>query len=290
MGGSIGSREMKYRGAFGLILGLVLTCGVSAGDRLPATGLYAVRRPGETVVDGPDGDLLPRGWGLFRSQAGILRNGVRRRVRQLAIRAETACLLRSLRVPQGRLHVWGEFLYLNARDSEVAFAVPIDGPIIGTPANNPIPIGPVAVLDPDYSPGFSVGFAFDVAPCSSLGAEFTHFESETSTFTGYRSHDGDPSLVGTSHDCKCHKQLSVDANGNLDIDFDLVDIDYRHIFINGCSHTVNYLVGVRYGHLDQRLETHFVNNGVEEVFSNVGFDGGGIRFGLEAEKHSCHSG
>jgi hypothetical protein len=187
------------------------------------------------------------------------------------------------------ISVWGEFLYLNPRDSEVAFAVPINGPITQAPANNPVPIGSVAVLDPDYSPGFSVGFAVEVAPCSSLGAEFTHFESSTFATIETQAPYVLQSIVVHPSTASATSSYLL-ASGNLDIDFDLVDLDYRYTFINGCSHTMNYLLGVRYGHLDQRLETRFVNNGVEEVFSNVAFDGGGIRFGLEAEKHSCHSG
>jgi major outer membrane protein len=187
------------------------------------------------------------------------------------------------------IYVWGDFLYLNARDSEVAFAAPINGPIVGAPANNPIPIGPVAVLDPDYSPGFRVGFAVEVAPCSRLGAEFTHFESQSFTNTAINAPNVLRSLVAHPLTTSATTDF-LSASGNLDIDFDLIDIDYRHTFVDSCSHSMNYLVGVRYGHLDQNFGSRFTANGVEEVFSNVDFDGGGIRFGLEAEKHSCHSG
>ena len=187
------------------------------------------------------------------------------------------------------IHVWGEFLYLNARDSEVAFAVPINGPITSPPANNPIPVGAVAVLDPDYSPGFSVGAAFELSPCSSLGAEFTHFESQT-----FMETEIDAPLVLRSmvaHPLSASATTDfLEASGNLDIDFDLIDIDYRHTVIDTCSHSINYLLGVRYARLDQNLSTRFVNNGVEDVFANVGYDGAGIRLGLEGEKHSCRTG
>lgn len=185
------------------------------------------------------------------------------------------------------IYAWGEFLYLNPRDAEVAFAVPVNIQDNGTYA---VPVGETAVLDPDYSPGFRVGFAVDMAPCSRLGAEFTHFESRTHAGTSIDAEAGVVfSIVQTPLTDGAIDTFGR-AEGNLDIDFDLVDIDYRHTFVNGCSHTMNYLVGVRYGHLDQNLRTSFTENGVEEVISDVTFDGGGIRFGLEAEKHSCRNG
>ncbi len=184
------------------------------------------------------------------------------------------------------IYGWGEFLYLNPRDAEVAFAVPVN---IQTPGTYAVPVGQTAVLDPDYSPGFRVGFAVDMAPCSRLGAEFTHFESRTHAEASAAA----PNVLFS----RVQVPLSANtittfgsAEGDLDIDFDLVDIDYRHTFINGCSHTMNYLVGVRYGHLDQNLRTSFTVLGREDVISDITFDGGGIRFGLEAEKHSCTTG
>ena len=187
------------------------------------------------------------------------------------------------------IYVWGEFLYLNPRDSEVTFAVPIDGPIGRQPPTFPIPVGPAAVLDPDFSPGYRVGFALEVAPCSRLGAEFTSFESQTFGETSIAA----PNVIRSNVAHPLSASATTDflsATGLLDIDFKLVDVDYRHTFIDGCSHSVNYLVGARYGHLNQNLRTRFVDNSIEEVDSNVTFDGGGIRFGLEAEKHNCRNG
>ncbi len=187
------------------------------------------------------------------------------------------------------IHVWGEFLYLNPRDTDVAFAVPINGPIGSAPANNPVPVGAMAVLDPDYSPGFSVGFSVDLAPCSSLGAEFTHFESHTFATTGTDVTNVIQSLLVHPSSASATSSF-LTASGDLDIDFNLADIDYRYTFINSCTHSVNYLLGVRYGHLNQNLGTRFENNGVEEVLSDITFDGAGIRFGLEGEKRSCNTG
>ena len=47
--------------------------------------------------------------------------------------------------------VFGEFLYLRPRNAEVAYAMPVDSLITGTQ------IGPTAIVDPGYHPGFRVG-------------------------------------------------------------------------------------------------------------------------------------
>ncbi len=280
---------MKYCGALGLILGLCMMCHAFGQDYLPAPAFAessAVEKPSLTArlaTYFPNiGDSSEVKLASCDADCGevCLVDGC-------DSCGDAGCCGRSC-CSRG-VHVWGEFLYLNPRDADLTFAVPIDGPIAQTPVSNPIPIGPAAVLDPDYSPGFSVGFSVDLAPCSSLGAEFTHFESQTFADTVIdapnviRSNVAHPRTASATTDF-------LSASGNLGVDFDLIDIDYRHIFVNSCSHKMNYLLGVRYARLDQNFDSRFVDSSVEEVFSDIGFDGAGIRFGLEAEKHSCCTG
>lgn len=184
-------------------------------------------------------------------------------------------------------YFWGEFLYLNPRDADVAFADPINWS--SSQLVSPIQIGPVGVLDPDYNPGFRTGFALELDCWSRVGAEFTHFESGTSAASSVAAPNVLHSLV--AHPATASATASyLAADARLDIDFDLVDVDYRCIFACGQNYAVNYLVGARYGHLAQEFQSQFINNGVEEVDTEITFDGGGIRFGLEAERHSCRSG
>ena len=59
-----------------------------------------------------------------------------------------------------RIGIFAEYLLITPRDAEVAYAIPVDGPIApGTPR---IPIGPTAVANPDYDSGFRVGFGVDI--------------------------------------------------------------------------------------------------------------------------------
>ena len=288
MGGSMGSKDMKYGIAFGLVLGLLIAGSGYGQDMayLPAPAYATSSEMGRTAMTAEQASYFPGVGESSEIKLASCEEGCGDETCADACGNGRCC---GRTCGSKGISVWGEFLYLNARDSDVAFAVPIDGPIVGAPANNPVQMGAVAVLDPDYSPGFRVGFAVEMDSCSRLGAEFTHFESQTFMDTAVnaplvlRSIVAHPSTTSATTDF-------LQASGYLDIDFDLVDLDYRHTFINGCSHSVNYLLGVRYGHLDQSLRTRFVHNGVDDVLSEVTFDGGGIRAGLEAEKHSCRTG
>jgi major outer membrane protein len=282
----MGSNKMKYGFALSLIFGLAIVGSGFGQDTaiLPAPAFASVSDMGGPALKANLASYFP---GVGDSSELKLASCEEGCGDACGSCGDAGCCGRSC-CSKG-IYVWGDFLYLNARDSEVAFAVPINGPIVGAPANNPIPVGPVAVLDPDYSPGFRVGFAVEMAPCSRLGAEFTHFESQSSMATAVDAPLVLRSLVAHPLSTSATTDF-LQASGSLDVDFDLIDIDYRHTFLDGCSHSMNYLLGVRYGHLDQSLQTRFEANGVEDVFSKVGFDGGGIRLGLEGEKHSCHSG
>lgn len=176
--------------------------------------------------------------------------------------------------------LFGEFLYLRPRDAEVVYAIPIDA--IG--GNPPIQVGPTGLVDPDYEPGFRVGFSFALDECSELRTTYTHFESQTfdeaSASAPYvlRSMVLHPSSANAATDW-------LRGSASYDVDFDLADLDYRRILSCGPAHVLNYLVGVRYAGLQQDFGSVFTSLGDETVETRVGFDGGGIRVGLDGERH-----
>ena len=179
--------------------------------------------------------------------------------------------------------LFGDFLYLRPRDAEVAYAVPIDGPIVPPPAANPIQIGRTAVVDPSYEPAFRVGFSY-AADCSScMTGTWTHFESNTSDQISIgapnviRSMVSHPSTLSASADF-------LSAAAQYSLDFDLVDADFHGLLASGCSYSLNYLVGARYGRLQQDFYSLFSNNGTETVITDINFEGGGLRMGLEGER------
>ena len=56
---------------------------------------------------------------------------------------------------------------------------------------------------------------------------------------------------------------------------------FQYLWGSGRDFSVNYFVGARYANLGQEFVATFVNSGVEQVATDIGFDGGGIRLGLE---------
>ena len=184
--------------------------------------------------------------------------------------------------------VFVEGLYLRPRNAEIAYAVPIDGPITQTPANNPIQVGRVGVVDHDYEFNYAVGGSLALDPMSSIAARYStiDFSSTDSVSTSapdvIRSIVSHPSTDSVSSDF-------LSATANLEIDYDTIDLLYRHLFVGGENYAVNYSLGGRYGKLDQRFHAQFVNGGTEDVMTDVDFEGLGLRLGFDAERHSCRN-
>ena len=77
----------------------------------------------------------------------------------------------------------------------------------------------------------------------------------------------------------------LNASGGLDLDFQLADLEYRRLLSKSCKHIVYCSGGIRYCHLDQFFNSDFSNSTTTEtVSSQVRFDGGGFRVGLEGER------
>ncbi|OHB70167.1 MAG: hypothetical protein A2V70_12940 [Planctomycetes bacterium RBG_13_63_9] len=183
--------------------------------------------------------------------------------------------------------IFGDYLFLRPRNAEVVYAVPFNGPIDSPPAV-PIQVGRTAVADYGYESGFRAGFTRAFDDCASLGVTYTYFESNTTDDISIdvpyviRSMVSHPSTWTATSD-------GLDANAEAGIDFDLIDLDYRSVFLCGPHYSMNYLVGLRYGYLSQDFRSQFAINGRESVSTDIRFDGGGIRLGLEGERYFCCS-
>jgi hypothetical protein len=184
--------------------------------------------------------------------------------------------------------VFGEFLYLRPRNADIAYAVPIDGPITQAPANNPLQVGRIAVVDPDYETGYAGGINLALNPLTSFNVKYSSIDFQTSDRIGttppnvIRSIVAHPSSQSTQTDF-------LSASASLGIDYDTLDLTLRHLFVGGDVFAVNYFLGARYGQLDQNFSSIFVDNETEAVTSDVDFEGVGLRLGFEAERHSCRS-
>ncbi len=183
---------------------------------------------------------------------------------------------------------FGDYLYLRPRSAEVTYAVPFDGPV--TPEGDvPVQVGRIGLVDPDYSSGFRVGFDRIISDCASLGVAYTQLDSDTlDTMTVeapivIRSMVIHPSTPNAATDW-------LSATADYRVDFKLADLDYRCVFSCSERHTLNYLIGARYACLEQDLQTTFTEIGTEYINTNIDFDGGGIRLGLEGERYALCSG
>lgn len=179
--------------------------------------------------------------------------------------------------PCPTVYGFGDFLYLTARGADLPFAQARDG--VGPLA---VPMGPVAIVDPDYSAGFRLGAGVRVGQNSFLQAAFTWWDNSSvqtaaaPAGTVLRSLVVFPATLNAAAD-------SLAARSRQDFNFRLADADFRHILIEGENHYLGYILGARYAHLDQDSRSEFSILGATTVTTNINFDGAGGRAGLEGE-------
>lgn len=181
-----------------------------------------------------------------------------------------------------RFAMFGEFLYLRARDAEVAYGVAIDGPIVGAPTNFPIQVGRVGVVDQEHDAGFRVGGSYFLDDSSWVTFQYTNFRNSREDAISTEAPNVIRSLVSHPGTLTAFQDF-LDASASSDIDMDLVDIDYRHTWFRSPRLALTYMTGTRYASLEQNFRGEFVTLGSEQVDTNVHFEGLGIRFGLEGE-------
>ncbi len=198
---------------------------------------------------------------------------------------ESGCGLGTLCVDpcyQPRFTFFGDVLQLRARDVQVPFAVPIDGPI-GTPVV--AQAGRVADVDADYEHGFRIGGTFQLDCDAAIGAMYTYYRTDNEAAVAtdaplvLRSLVSAPVIANADSD-------GLEAFANYDIEYQIVDVDYRGLIACNGRSSLTWLAGVSYVHLEESFTSSFGVNGVNAVASDIGFDGGGIRLGLEFERYA----
>jgi hypothetical protein len=181
-----------------------------------------------------------------------------------------------------RLNVFGEFLYLRARDAEVVYASEIDGPILaGAPG---LQAGPLGIVDQDYQPGFRFGLGFTLDNCNQVLVTYSQFDSTSEDAIAATGTNVIRSLVSHPNSANAGANW-LNANADSNIQFKLLDADYRGLIASSCDYNVSYLVGVRYARFEQAFAANFVNVGTETVAANVDFDGVGMKFGMDFERY-----
>ena len=187
-----------------------------------------------------------------------------------------------------RWQFFGDFLYLRARSAEITYGMGTESLV------DPLPLGRLGVVDADYEPAYRFGLARALDECSSIGVSYTHFESESLD----ELHVTDPQRIFPlvlAPSVLATDPLWRDAFARQDIDFHLIDVDYRYTFSADARHDLALVVGARYANLKQTSSIAFYSTtgdaiGDEYLFTHVNFDGAGIRLGLEGERRAANSG
>jgi hypothetical protein len=189
-----------------------------------------------------------------------------------------------------RINVFGEFLYLRPRNAEIAYAVPVNGNLA---PGQQIQVGPVEVLDPDFNEAFRAGAGFTLNECSAIVGTYTNFESRTLDNVAVVGGGPDNPAIWPllRHPFPVNAaELTLNAEGLMDINFEMIDVDYKGLVAYNCDYRVNYVVGVRYSTLDQLVAArYFAPVNVANVISEVNFEGAGLKLGLEGEYYGVNS-
>jgi hypothetical protein len=177
------------------------------------------------------------------------------------------------------IYGWADYLYLIPRGADIPYAQPVNGV---TP--NQAPAGEVAGTTPHYSPGFRAGGGVGIG-CKSV-LQFTYTDYHTSTFDETAVLPGGnvalrgllvfPTTFNTAAD-------SLNASATTNTRFCFADIDFKHYLRCNPHWRFAYLLGARYGSLQQDFQANYNITGLTTVNGNVDFTGYGIRVGLEGE-------
>ncbi len=188
--------------------------------------------------------------------------------------------------PIHRTGAFASFLYLQARGANYAFGVPQNGltGLVGTAPN-----GSVGVADPRYSQGFRIGYNQALDCSTSLRVTYQWWDSNVNNTLAVAG----PAaanvirpmaiLPGTVN----AGAIAQQAASSYGIGFQTIDADYRVSWANCVNYNLDLVFGVRYAHLDQDLFAGYnfaPPTGPTAVFSNINFDGAGLRFGLDGQR------
>jgi hypothetical protein len=181
----------------------------------------------------------------------------------------------------GHIRAWGEALYISPRGVDLAFAVPVDS------CDTLIPVGPVAIVTNDYEITWRAGIEFALSCDTSVGGSYTqlnnHNQIQVSAPAGRFLH-ALTTIAGES----CDDSNIQEAAARYDIDLQIADLEGRYRLCGCNSILVNLVVGGRYAHLEEEFAALYSILGQTGVVTDVIFDGGGPRVGVESEFCVAH--
>jgi len=188
-------------------------------------------------------------------------------------------------------HISAEFLYLRPRDLGIEYAVPVQEAEFGS-----VQMGRTGVMDSTFKPGYRVSVGLMGEDCTSVTGTYTHFQSDSAnSITMSETAETGNLLSMVMHPNTVQSLYGwTDARADMRVLFDLADLDYRQVFLSDDRYCVSFLLGGRYASLKQKFGSTFTIAEEEEdpiiagVNSDVFFEGGGIRLGLEGEGRTAY--
>jgi hypothetical protein len=184
--------------------------------------------------------------------------------------------------------VFVDFLYLQVTDADVTHAQQQNG--IGGAGT--VPFGEIGTIGMDYNTGVRIGGILGCDPCSAATFSFTNFESDAFSSLEPPVITGGGGAVGSlvHHPGAVITASNGPVDAEYEVDFQIVDLMYRHRLLgDGCCYSVNYMLGVQYGHLEQDFMQSGVfgggSSGTLDTTTTIDFHGGGLKAGVDAERY-----
>jgi hypothetical protein len=201
-------------------------------------------------------------------------------------------VMRPIRMPayhQPMTFIYFDWLDLQARGGDVAHAQQQNG--IGGAGT--VPYGDIGTLDIGYNSGVRVGGEIGCNACSGVAFDYTYYTSTTSDSLDAPFIPGGGGAVGSlvQHPGAAITASAGPVDGTYDVDFQIADVVFRHLWMSGRRYAVNYMVGAEYGHLRQDFsqtgEFGGGQSGTVDTSTTIRFDGGGLKAGVDGEQRLC---
>ena len=186
-----------------------------------------------------------------------------------------------------RTSVFAQSLLIRPGNTDLVYAIEQNSVLPGDD-----PTGPVGRANIDETLAYRVGFSCAASDCTSLVASYTGFSGDTTD--RIIAAPGDVLNSQIIHPSEITVgAASLQSSATYGLDFQLIDLAYRHRLKASNIYAVNWLAGFRYGNMEQVLSSQQeiqVATGPITNSANVEFGGFGMLFGLDGERRSSLTG
>ncbi|MCG8652446.1 MAG: Lpg1974 family pore-forming outer membrane protein [Pirellulales bacterium] len=190
-----------------------------------------------------------------------------------------------------RRGVMGQWLYLRPGNTDIIYTIEQNNT---APPNLGFPTGPVGFNAIDTSSGVRAGFTLPASDCTSLVVTFSHWEGDDQD--RIIANGGNilvSEILHPSRQAVGVGAAGLDESATYGMDFQLVDVAYRHLWKRSDRYAINWKAGLKYGNMEQEFrfdQNNAVAVGLFSVESDIDFDGFGLMAGLDFERYSCNTG